>query len=133
MKMMPAFSALAHGFVLHLVHVDELGGFFVEQELAGFGHGDFALAGFLGHHVAQHVLEARERALVHAGRRAHDAHAGAGLRYLNFNLAVFQLAVLDFLAEPLAGALVQLGVGLRHVVPAPIAETEAGFGPGRLG
>ena len=124
---------LANGFVLHLVHVDELGGFLVEQQLAGFGHGHLALAGFLGHHVAQHVLQARERALVHAGRRAHHAHAGAGLRHLNFDFAVFQLAVLDFLAEPLAGALVQLGVGLRHVVgPAPLPKPTPGFGAGGL-
>ena len=101
---------LAHGFVLHLVEVDELGGFLVEEQLAGFGHGHFPLAGFLRYHAAQHILKARERPLVHAGRGTHQAHAGARLGHLNLNAAVFHFPGFDFLAKPFAGALVELHV-----------------------
>ncbi len=44
-----------NGFVLHGIHVDELGRLFLHEQLPGFLHLHMADLGALGHHVAHHV------------------------------------------------------------------------------
>ena len=54
----------ANGFFFHLVHVDELGGFFFEQNRAGFGDGHFTFFASLGHHPANHLLDVHHRQII---------------------------------------------------------------------
>ncbi len=105
---------LTDGFLFHLVHVDELGRFFFQQDGAGFGNGDLAFFTALGHHVANHFLNVHHGQVIH--RTAHHADIrGLGLLHVDVDFAVVHLAGADFFAETFAGAFVQFRVRIALV------------------
>ena len=97
------------GLVDHLVHVDQLVQLVLQQDAARLGHGDGAALGLLGEDVLQHVHQVVVHPAVHAAPHG-DQHVlqGKALRHLHLHLAVFQLLVLQELAELVAGALAPL-------------------------
>jgi hypothetical protein len=100
MKTMPFCSRFCSACGADLVLVDQLAGLFVDQQLHGLADLHAAQLAAAGAEVAQHALELLGHFL-HAGR-AHDLHGGRGLRQLQLDLLVVQLAFAQLLAEVLA-------------------------------
>ena len=94
-----------HGCLRDLVHVDELAGLLLCEDLARLLDADLALSMALRHEVAEHVLEVVTHAL-EARAREHADHRTARLLDVDLDELLFELAVLESLANPFAACLV---------------------------
>ena len=94
-----------HGRLRDLVHVDELAGLLLREDLARLLDADLALPVALRHEVAEHVLEVVAHAL-EARAREHADHRAARLLDVDLDELLFEFAVLEALARPFAACLV---------------------------
>ena len=116
------FAGLAH----HALLVEQLVALLAQQRRMAVGHGHLALLGAAAEGLAQHVadIDHADRA---AGLAGHfELHRRAGVRDLDLDLAVVELALAQLVAE--AQARLLAGVGAAESIEHAILGRHLGLG-----
>jgi hypothetical protein len=114
------------GVLGEAVGVQEFVGFFAVQGFAGGGDGEFAGGGAVAEHALHHFAEVDGLAGGHAGHVELGDGAGGGVGEVEFDFAVFEVAVAEHLAE--FGAGVGAGLFAGECGDEAVFGGEFGFG-----